>query len=336
MEHSNGGLGGQNSPLRGIEKLSDELKIERQKSTAALQERSRLRIEIESLRAENQNFLAQVDLFGKKIQAKDDENQEIVSRHLEIEERNAILIREIEEANRKLELFENDCMRVSRERDQLLEMLKEKEELEKNVSKQNDELEAKIVARESLIVELRQDVNNLRQRQLSFEEKDSHAAQTAQMNEQLMGELRVRAKRSEVVHESYQQQLGVNEDMKGELEKCLESNYFLSKQLKDAVKKNQELQASESNLHEILDALTIERDRAMQESRDNELAIEELTRRVRAEAEAAESAQLRAEVASKSKESVDDQLESINSNYRHLLESNGGDTLPQHFICPDR
>ena len=46
------------SPIKGLERLSEDLRQERQKATMALQDRARLRIEVESLKTQYQQVTA--------------------------------------------------------------------------------------------------------------------------------------------------------------------------------------------------------------------------------------------------------------------------------------
>ena len=59
------------SPLKRLERLSDDIKIERDKATNALQEKARLKIEMESLKQQLNNQIIETSEYRKSVEASD-------------------------------------------------------------------------------------------------------------------------------------------------------------------------------------------------------------------------------------------------------------------------
>lgn len=199
-----------------------------------------------------------------------------------------------------------------------------KNSLEKirSLEKNNQSLEAALINKEDCIEEMQGEIKTLRDRQNNFEEKEESIFQLQSGTMRELDELRARAKKAELVKDSYHRQLSSNEDLRRELEKTTENNSFLSKQLREATKVSSELQQQQASLEDRLSHITRERDQYYSDARDLEAMANELSKTVQAEQEIARNANLRGDGATRGKEFMDQQLEEMRTAYGNMMDEN--------------
>lgn len=222
------------SPVRGLEKLAQELRHERQKSTSALQDRNRQRIEVEKIKSqladaqcEIENKQTEYDSLAQahheaQLQIQDFEN------HLQEHEN---LIAELREqaANHEVEMREQAEIQADLQAE--YDRLKGEEitstqtiaKLENAVVSRTDvieEMEREIKRQQSTIAQQEQRINNLT---MDLAEKNSQ-------DDEYLSKL----KKAEVVEENYREMQMSSAQLRSELEESLQRSGDISSKLREA------------------------------------------------------------------------------------------------------
>ena len=149
------------TPMKGLEKISEDLKKEREKSTIALQDRARLRVELQS--------------FKKRMEA---------------------TLNELDESKRLNNMLEEDKSllrnRIGQLEDSVNSQKKELNELEDNAREASKRIEEEIQARNQIEVEAEQCRVEWRKGQIACEEYELRI----QQNQSMIGELQAELERA--------------------------------------------------------------------------------------------------------------------------------------------
>ena len=73
------------SPLKGFQKISDELRREREKTTEAMQERARLRIELQAMKQRMEGVMNEADEAKRRASISEDDKHQLRGRIEELE-----------------------------------------------------------------------------------------------------------------------------------------------------------------------------------------------------------------------------------------------------------
>ena len=73
------------SPLKGFQKISDELRKEREKTTEAMQERARLRIELQAMKQRMEGVMNEADEAKRRASISEDDKHQLRGRIEELE-----------------------------------------------------------------------------------------------------------------------------------------------------------------------------------------------------------------------------------------------------------
>lgn len=307
--------------MKGLERLSEDLKQERQKATSALQDRARLRIEIENLKGQNQQLSGDLTDLQQKYDNLISEKQLMESKLNEKDSVKMSKDHELLEIKKTLDFTRSSLDKMTVERDEKVEELAARNEKVNSFSQRNDILEGKLAAKEELIFQLKEEIGKLKNKQTGYDDKEVHALSQLNDRSREIQELRNRAKQAEIVKESYQQQFSINKEIKQELEAALEANSNLTQQLRDSTLKNFELSANVDRLEDQLSEVNRQQESLYEEKSKLETAVDELDRRMRAESELAAIASKRADVSTNGKVTLERQFEELRHSHSLLLES---------------
>jgi chromosome segregation ATPase len=226
------------SPAKGLEKLITELKLERQKCTNALQERSKLKIELEKVKqslvesqeelhateAHNQRLVETFTAAEKKIYeleadllSKSDDFKQLSKRNLKLEEENLQLSQE-------LDAFKDDRSQLGRG--------------DRGTSDAVAEIESTVQAKNAIIQQLESEVRQLKRVNESTERKLVDLSHVLDLKNREAEDGRALHLRIEEISSSYQRLQQTCEELRHELEDSLEKNNDLSSKFKDVTEQS--------------------------------------------------------------------------------------------------
>lgn len=299
------------SPLRGLEKLSEDLRLERQKSNAALQEKARLKIEIESLKQSITSQIQEITDLKANIETAESENQTL-RKSLQFNE--SLVERErqnVKDLHVNLDSLRIDIDQKQYEINSLNRKLNESSELVTTSESIIKNYETKLTAKDALIEELQVEIEQLRNVQLANESKVLTLQDAADERHRQITELEVKLKQSDALAENYIKLQVTHNDLRREFEEILSLNASLSSQCNTQSNSLESLTKTARGYEQDLEELKLECDRLRRDNSNLESTREELIKRVKAEKEASEIAQSRAETAHRGRQFLEQQIEEL-------------------------
>lgn len=222
------------SPAKGLEKLIAELKLERQKCTTALQERSKLKIELEKVK---QALLESQE----EVQASETHNQRLMetftANEKRIDELEGELLSRSDELNQMkkfIQKSEDENRKLSREVQEL-----RAESSHSSLSRGDagvphfDEMESTIQAKNEIIQQLENEVRQLKRVNDSAERKMTDLSHVLDLKNHESEDMRGLHVRIEEVSSSHSRLQKTCEELRRELEDSLEKNGDLTSKLKE-------------------------------------------------------------------------------------------------------
>lgn len=222
------------SPVKGLEKLALELRQERQKSTNALQDRSRQKIEIEKLKSQLSD--SQFEIEGKqadydslshahhvvKLQITDAEEQHQQQENLIMELREQVESHEIEYREQG-EILSEMQVQYDRMKGTEISNTQTIAKLENAINSRSDvieEMEREVKRQQNTISQQEQRISDL---SMDLLEKNSHD------DVQLL-----KIQKADVVAENYREMQLSSEHLRNELEETLQRSNEISSKLREA------------------------------------------------------------------------------------------------------
>ena len=299
--------------MKGIERLSEDLREERMKAASALQDRARLRVEIEGLK---QKILSQATHITETTDTLEERDEQLSKAKEQIkaltrsEEALQRAVGNVDEKTNALE-EKNKTMRQEKQ-NMTLELEQARYEIE-NLTDSIETLEAKVLNKEKLFADIKA------QLELSVNQNEQHEEKIFYLTDQVREQVRtidsMRETTSRVVTlEASTTFLNESsEELKRELELAFEKNSNLSNELLEL----NSLHTTEKNEHEKtreqLGGMTRDRDRLKVAAEDWEQGHDDLTGRVAAEKDAAELARNQMDSAKKEVQAIQDQLDEMHA-----------------------
>ena len=308
-----------NSPLKGIERISEELRLERQKANNALQDRARLRVEIESLKQAVDQQLEETNEFREHLNTAQEENENLRKELDELRREQVAVQEDLDAKNEEVGRVNTEKLQLQSENDNIRESLKEKESLIAAMSVKIESFENRTSAKDELIANLKSDIQQIRKSQLQAEhekvEVHSLLAQQAAINEELKSQLQM----AEVMETSYNQTKHSNEELRVELEHALQANSALTDQARELNRVLAEKVSTIAELDEEAEKLRVMHEHLRKENADLEQDKENILGRVQAEVDAGEAARERAEAAARGRDFLDRQVRELREAHEKAL-----------------
>lgn len=178
-----------NSPLKGIERISEELRLERQKANNALQDRARLRVEIEGLKQTVDQQVDEINQYRELYNNAHLENEQLKKQLHEEGGEQELMHEEMINLRQEMEVFNNTKQQLMDENEALLEKQKEKDTLIAAMQVKLESYETRTSSKDELINNMKNDIQQIRKQQLSAEQEkmelSSLLAQQTAINEEL-------------------------------------------------------------------------------------------------------------------------------------------------------
>jgi chromosome segregation ATPase len=246
------------APLHGLEKISAELLLERQKSTAALKERARQKIEIERLRQENEEFSSRIsDLTEKlsKIGRQGEADAAAVAQHSQL-----VLSKdkEIHGIRTELERSRSEYIDLKKEYDSL--KVSHADILSNSLSMRqhyDDELQQSIYQERAMqdLQDALLKLKNMRtETDLTISSLNSKLAEKSKEVE----EYRLKARRSDAISEKYSWLQQNGDEVRNQLEETLRKNTALIHQVADLTERLETKEELVKSARESLDRANAE------------------------------------------------------------------------------
>lgn len=307
------------SPVRGIEKIWEELKQERAKSSHALQDKARQKIEIEKLKQE----IISLNNELKNATERAGHSEEVISslhqRIDKLENVNASQQRDFNNLQDTAHTLEEQLEKVTNDYHTTLESNTSLQSTVKDLNNKLIEWETKCRNLDRSCSELRQEMERSRKEKetLRASTMDVSMKLSSQSNE--IDELRHALHRAEAVASSYGDLQATCDDIKLELEECVERNSSLSHDLQEALDALNNKVLTEKKLLSEIAGLQAERNSLNRELQDVTFQNAELVKRIEAETEASDIASRRAEAAVRTKAQLQEQIEELKEAHEKVL-----------------
>lgn len=312
------------NPSYGLEKLSNELRIERQKCTNALQERAKLKVEVEKLRQENvylQNALNESLEEIKKYQG------ECVGADSKIHE----LQDDLNARDTELKALQNSVVAIRSELKQEREAVtnnsassKTSKNIEQSLKSRIAEIEMTLSVRDNQIIDLKEEIDSMKRKNEITEDKYEELNSSMISKQREFDEIRSKAMKTESLTRNFSDMQRTGEQMKTELEQSIRKISEVSQRLRDANERISTYEEKEESFTHQIDTLNIRLDGLTRELEASLEIQNELQRRNEAENESTAIAKMQYENALKTKVFLEKQVEEYKISYEKILQQNSG------------
>lgn len=308
------------SPMKGVERLTEELRLERQKSNQALQEKARVRIEVESSRQTIEQQKDNINLLQIEI-------AQISQKIHELESYNASLLQSesaakdtIDMAHDKIAELEDTVTTNTQQLDEFRQQILLRDSIIHEQKIKLDTLERKSKTKDDLVDSLRQELQYFRQSQMSIQEEKESAlhqanAQTA-LNEQLQSQLDLVMS----LENGYNESLTSNTELREAFETSLQLNNVLNDQIRDLQARLNELTTSESMMTQHTAEITQHHNELVEELNQLHALHGEMMSSMQAEHDGREAAQTKADAAMRTRSFAETQAASFKSAHEESLQ----------------
>jgi len=301
--------------------MSDELRAERAKATAALQERARLRIEIEGMKHRQEQILRELSDAKTLCDSGDAEKRLLRQRISDLEmklgsnkEENSIMESKWLEAKR---LYEEEKHRTT-----LLLSQSEQTNLRmRSHTATAEAFEGRIQDASRQIAELQSELERSQRTQISAEQKYEYSSEVVQEQARDIAQLHGQVSNLEKLGIDYNHMKLTNENLRQDLEESINRNVQLTAQMHEVAAGNHQASSKEMANKEHILELELERDRLLDEAKSGTATFQELQKRLAAETEVAEASKLRADYAIKARQSYEDQVDELRLAHESVLDA---------------
>jgi hypothetical protein len=309
------------SPIKGLERLSEELRLERQKANYALQEKARIRVEIESYKQTIEQQKETIDELQQKCDGLVTEvhelEKQVQSAHSENSQSQHILQQSKSNTNELQSALEQANATIENYRQKVLDRDNDVHELRIRM----ETLEKKGHTKDDLIQSLKDELLSVRKSQMTFEEEKeqvySRLNQQSAINQELQAQLQLIGAKESGYHETVES----NAELRDALEKTLLLNNALHDQVQDLQSHLNEKTTHERSLLQESMQLHSMRTQLLEEISNLQVAHDDTVSRLDAEIDAKLAAQEKAEAAVKNRVFLESQMSTMRSAYEDALSA---------------
>lgn len=308
------------SPLRGLEKLSEDLRQERSRASLAMQERARMRIEIESLKqtVEKQNLeivdhKSTISRFETEKSLMNDDLVNINDKFLKDKQECQDLISENEKLKKDLLDKNNECDSLI---NRCAELRNQSLELETIIHSSDNKTSSK----DTMIQDLQNELSHLRRVQTDSEKKIEFLSKLYDETKNQLEDCQQQNSQDSLARERLSQLQLSYADLQREYENTLQHSNDDKKKLLVVQQQNDEfkrvvsrLESETSNLRDLL-AKSQHDVEILETSRD------ELIKHLKAEKDTSEAAQVKADVANRGKLYLERQINDLEAAHSSSLQ----------------
>jgi chromosome segregation ATPase len=311
------------SPVKGLDRLSNELRLERQKCTAALQERSKLKIEIEKLKSENADLEGELSNSIQELKQFQNSSRAQEIKIKELEDDLNSKTEEIKVLQSSLLSVKSD---VKQNRDALSKTTldgQSAKELEQFLRSKVSELEILVGVKDNTINEMKDEMERLKRVVSITESKNNEIMTSLNSRQREFDEMRGKALKVDSLTRNFNDIQRTSEQMKNELESSILKITEISHKLREANEKNYAHSITEQQQNEAIADLQT-RESYLSTELDNTMKIQsELMKRLEAEVEATKIARSQLENSVKTISFQDVQINDLREAHERALQRCG-------------
>lgn len=320
------------SPIKGLERLSEELRLERQKSNQALQERARSKIEIESLRQTNEHSRNELLDLQSNYEELKSQNVAYRTQLEQFQNQEYLYQQKIDSLEQHLREFQLHHEQFVAEQHQLKLTYQKQHEDVLAYQIKIDTLEKKSLSKDDLINSLKQDIANMRNAHLSFEQEKLSTIHELSNKTMLNEELQLQLQSVNELNESYEYLQQRNQTLKLELDESMELNSQLNSTIHELTNKLLDKQQSEKNLSFQLETIQQEKHHLVEDITQLESQYSEILQHIKLEKDAHVAMRERANAAVRNRTFLDEQVFEIKSLYEETLQKNNDYEVTIHDL----
>lgn len=308
------------SPLKGLERLSEELKAERQKLNIALQERARVRLEAETHKQTIEQQKYEIQELNETIGELQRDLSSCTSQLESLQQQYDAIQ---EETHNKTQQYQ-EWLQTSNQSEQEISLLhdtiRHREEEIKSLHIQIETLEGKAATKDDLIASLKSELLELRKTHAILDQQKLETFKRLNEMEIEREDLEMKLQLVHLDGENQNWKISAQEDLRAELEQSLNLNTTLNKQLREVNEKLEEKFSQERRLQESVSQLTAEKQRLEQEFNQLQLSNNNLQDALTAEKEAKKAAHERCDTVVRNRTFLDEQVEELRAANHSLLD----------------
>ncbi len=308
--------------MNNLSRLSEDLRTERQKASAALQDRARLRVEIEGLRQKIQLQVTQLEQVNNVLEERGESLHNAEQKIKELERNTESSLQLQYETNEKLSELEEKNQQLRNEKHalniEIEHVISESEELNNKLK----EYELQLDTKNKSIDDHRKQIDKLEKTLEEIEERNFYLIDQNREKALSIDELKEKANNSEALENANIYLNQTCDDIKSQLDVAYDKNTKLEIALRDETRKLNEKNTEYDVIKHKLNTITIDRDRLKVEALDWEKAHDNLSSRIHAENESAEYARHKSDTALKEINSLQIQLNELNTVYETKCNEN--------------
>lgn len=310
------------SPLKGLERLSEELRVERQKAGDALQDLTRLRIEVATLAQSNDEKDATIEELRNECTQEQNEVDNLRNELTSLENEYNSLREATSQQETDYHQIYDDKLALQSECDSLNELLHEREGQIAALTVKCSSLEGRGGAKDELLNKLKVEIQELREGHTALEQEKLDVLEELKKVEAWNEDLKVQLGSFEIMSDGYDQTRTSNDDLRAQLDAAQKAHASSLEQIRELNGKMKEKLSNEANLEDTIRQLREEKDMYLKDLRDIESNRDQISERVQAEINASEAAKERAEAAARGREFLDRQLHELQEKERETLRYN--------------
>jgi chromosome segregation ATPase len=315
-------LGSLASPLKGLERMQEELRIEREKATSALQDRARIRVELDSCKQRLDYQIKSNEQCQSDINSLEETNNELCKDNAQQIDINGNLKLEVNHLNRLLEESNSKITSQEAKKFYLAQELSHANEKLLNLIANNDGLEDRMQAIKDSSDEISQQYDQMQIDKLALETKLDQVTKSYHECRLKSEDMHVQIRKAEHTTESLTRLKASASETQRELSSSVETTTNLDIKLRDSIRLCNEKEAIISNLENSIMLSDKERENLLSEISNLEEVRIELSKKAVAETEIALFQKQRADTANRGKEFTDQQIDEMNASHAQILESN--------------
>lgn len=270
-----------NSPMKALEKLSEEAKLERQRSTASLQENARLKIQLESLKNQLQDVLTNNENYVSQIEQMEHDYLSLEERNKSIEEEKEVHIQKKKEMQMVIDNYEIVVKEFEQQKNEYLNTIAS---LNTTIEEWNEKyisIEMRLRQKDDLIQQKHEEIVRIKTQSEISEEKNNLL--NSKLNEQLKIIENLKNKNSLMnsYEETIQDLQTTNFELRSELENTLKTNTDIRNEIQEYKQKQMEIEIHEETLNTTIHDYEIKIEHLESNISNYEEQVVELNKRVR-------------------------------------------------------
>jgi chromosome segregation ATPase len=311
------------SPVKGLERLREELRLETAKCTEALREIARLRIENGTLEEAKEDLEGELQECKRLMGDDQAEVERLTGAVQHLSNDYEYLQEETAAKDVDLQAIHDEKNRLQAENESLQDALRESDGQLSACNVRCQSLEARAAARDEVLNKQKAEINDMRH------SRDAAVKELLDANELLRKqiewneELKLELGKLETMSDGYEQTRASNDELRQALDAANNNCAVYMEQVRELKAKLKERSGTEANLDQAIRSLTQEKEQLAKECRDLEDSRRLMAEQVQAEIAACEAAKRHAETVAAGRDFMDRTMHEMQSKHDDMLRQIG-------------